>query len=179
MSQLQDVQDPQNGEGAVDSPLHTTHSRDSSNQEDSGSVYGGSTTALILDPSSDDEDDEMFLTFEDEEEDHLSDDSRSQVSRAAYFTDSLPPASPPAYTTQLLLLTPALLLGSTLLDQALQTGGSGFSSRPLGVLWLGLGALLAALSNHIWIMLGRYVRKWRSASTIFSLYNDPLISEIT
>lgn len=115
-----------------------------------------SSTALILEP----DDPSLFLSFDDEA------GTTSLVSSPLNVSESLPAglAALPPYVIQLFLVSPSLLLGATRLQDAVNASGGGFSRIYLVILWSVAAALLGCLASQIWVLSGRYVRKWRSVN---------------
>ena len=119
----------------------------------------GSTAALVLVP--DDIDNMSLFDAEDEDDPTVTPGS---FSRTYYLSGSLPrglstPLSPSS--ALLFLLAPVPLLGATLIPESLRGNDVGFNPKVLGILWILCLCILAQVSNQIWIMLGRYVHKWR------------------
>ena len=135
-------------------------SRTPSILSDSGDEsVAGSTAALVL---VHDDTDDMSLFDTEDEEDFIS--SPVSFTRTYYLSGSLPPglSTPlPPSSVLLFLLAPIPLLGATLIPESLRGNDAGFNPKALGILWILSLCLLAQVSNQVWIMLGRYVLKWR------------------
>ena len=110
---------------------------------------------------------ELWQDESEDEEDVENDGGIGQARREEGALPSLDPSTPPISPWLLfpLLLAPTLKLGATLLVQSTSTQELPLPILPAAICLVVLG-LLAPLSTQIYLMLGRYVKRWTIESVV-------------